>query len=67
MEFALVLINGDSCMGPQNLTDCRLDSQRDLSDRLTELNPKSKLFVLRDNPVTILPALFNEWWVSSIG
>jgi cryptochrome len=39
----------------------RLDSQRDVNERLTKLNNKSKLFVVRGDPVTVLPDLFAEW------
>jgi cryptochrome len=39
----------------------RLDCQNDLSKSITKLNAKSKLFVLREAPQTVLPKLFIAW------
>ena len=44
----------------------RLDCQSDLSDSITKLNPKSKLFVVREAPQSILPKLFRAWNVSHL-
>ncbi|KAK7429993.1 hypothetical protein QQZ08_003382 [Neonectria magnoliae] len=38
-----------------------LDCQNDLSESITKLNPKSKLFVLREAPQTLFPNLFKFW------
>ncbi|KAK7416404.1 hypothetical protein QQX98_005220 [Neonectria punicea] len=38
-----------------------LDCQNDLSESITKLNPKSKLFVLREAPQTLFPKLFKAW------
>lgn len=44
----------------------RLDCQDDLSASLTKLNPKSKLFVIREAPQTLLPKLFKAWRISHL-
>jgi cryptochrome len=44
----------------------RIDCQNDLSARITALNSKSKLFVLREGPETVLPKLWKEWRVSHL-
>ncbi|EGR48899.1 DNA photolyase [Trichoderma reesei QM6a] len=38
-----------------------LDCQNDLSQSITKLNKKSKLFVLREGPQTLFPKLFEAW------
>ncbi|KAI1814818.1 Cryptochrome/photolyase FAD-binding domain-containing protein [Poronia punctata] len=38
-----------------------LDCQQDLSKSIQNLNPKSKLFVIREGPQTVLPRLFRAW------
>ncbi|KAJ3578605.1 hypothetical protein NPX13_g1961 [Xylaria arbuscula] len=38
-----------------------LDCQQDLSDSIQKLNPKSKLFVIREAPQTLFPKLFTAW------
>ncbi|KAM0261284.1 hypothetical protein ACHAQJ_002315 [Trichoderma viride] len=38
-----------------------LDCQNDLSQSITKLNKKSKLFVLREGPQTLFPKLFKAW------
>ncbi|KAG6031500.1 hypothetical protein E4U19_008050 [Claviceps sp. Clav32 group G5] len=43
-----------------------LDCQNDLSESITKLNPKSKLFVLREGPQTLLPKLFKAWNVTHL-
>ncbi|KAF7548135.1 hypothetical protein G7046_g8779 [Stylonectria norvegica] len=43
-----------------------LDCQNDLSKSITKLNPKSKLFLLREAPQTIFPKLFKAWSVTHI-
>jgi cryptochrome len=43
-----------------------LDCQNDLSESITKLNPKSKLFVLREAPQTLLPKLFKAWDVTHL-
>ncbi|PHH88627.1 hypothetical protein CDD83_7285 [Cordyceps sp. RAO-2017] len=43
-----------------------LDCQNDLSRSITKLNPKSKLFVLREAPQTLLPKLFRAWRVTHL-
>lgn len=48
------------------LTVSRLDCQNDLSASITKLNPKSKLFVLREGPQTLLPKLFKSWRVTHL-
>lgn len=48
------------------LTRRRLDCQNDLSRSITKLNPKSKLFVLREAPQTLFPKLFKAWKVTHL-
>ncbi|KAK7751607.1 hypothetical protein SLS62_006432 [Diatrype stigma] len=43
-----------------------LDCQNDLSDSIQKLNPKSKLFVLREAPQTLFPKLFKAWNVTHL-
>ncbi|KAI1431155.1 DNA photolyase [Xylaria sp. CBS 124048] len=43
-----------------------LDCQQDLSDSIRKLNPKSKLFVLREAPQTLFPKLFTTWKVTHL-
>ncbi|SPJ74644.1 related to Deoxyribodipyrimidine photolyase [Fusarium torulosum] len=43
-----------------------LDCQNDLSKSITSVNPKSKLFVLREAPQTLFPKLFKAWKVTHI-
>ncbi|PHH63951.1 hypothetical protein CDD81_5170 [Ophiocordyceps australis] len=43
-----------------------LDCQNDVSESITKLNPKSKLFVLREAPQTLLPKLFKAWKVTHL-
>lgn len=44
----------------------RLDCQSDLSASITKLNPKSKLFVIREAPQTVLVKLFKAWNISHL-
>lgn len=44
----------------------RIDCQSDLSKSITKLNPKSKLFVVREAPQTVLPKLFKAWQISHL-
>ncbi|KAL8707178.1 MAG: hypothetical protein Q9220_007745 [cf. Caloplaca sp. 1 TL-2023] len=44
----------------------RLDCQNDLSESITKLNKKSKLFVIREAPQTVLPKLFKAWKISHL-
>jgi cryptochrome len=37
-----------------------------LSESITKLNPKSKLFVLREAPQTVLPKVFKAWKVTHL-
>jgi len=39
---------------------------QDVSESITKLNPKSKLFVLREAPQTVLPKLFKAWRVTHL-
>ncbi|KAI9679760.1 MAG: hypothetical protein M1817_004774 [Caeruleum heppii] len=43
-----------------------LDCQNDLSKSLTKLNKKSKLFLMREAPQTLLPKLFKAWRISHL-
>ncbi len=43
-----------------------IDCQNDLSASLTKLNPKSKLFLIREGPTTLLPKLFKAWRISHL-
>ncbi|TQN64620.1 Cryptochrome-1 [Colletotrichum shisoi] len=43
-----------------------LDCQNDLSESISKLNPKSKLFVLREGPQTLFPKLFKAWGVTHL-
>lgn len=43
-----------------------LDSMTDLSSRLTAINPRSQLFVVRGPPATMLVALFKQWGITDI-
>ena len=45
---------------------CRTDCQRDLSESLTKLNNKQKLFVIREAPQTLFPKLFKQWEISHL-
>ena len=45
---------------------CRLDCQSDLSASITKLNPKSKLFVVREAPQTLLVKLFKSWRITHL-
>lgn len=38
----------------------------DVSESYTKLNKKSRLFVVRGHPTTILPALFKDWKITDI-
>ena len=44
----------------------RLDCQSDLSASITNLNPKSKLLVLREASQTVLVKLFKAWKISHL-
>jgi hypothetical protein len=44
----------------------RIDCQNDLSAGIARLNPKSKLFVLREAPQTLLPKLWKEWRITHL-
>ena len=44
----------------------RLDCQSDLSTSISKLNPKSKLFLIREAPQTLLPKLFKAWKISHL-
>ncbi|WPV23581.1 Cryptochrome-2 [Fulvia fulva] len=43
-----------------------IDCQNDLSKSITKLNKKSKLFVMREPAVTLLPKLFKQWKVTHL-
>jgi deoxyribodipyrimidine photolyase len=43
-----------------------LDCQNDLSKSITKLNPKSKLFVVREAPQTLFPKLFKAWKITHL-
>lgn len=43
-----------------------LDCQNDLSKSITKLNPKSKLFLIREAPQTLFPKLFKEWKITHL-
>lgn len=45
---------------------CRLDCQSDLSASITKLNKRSKLFVLREAPQTVLQKLFKAWKITHL-
>lgn len=45
---------------------CRLDCQSDLSASITKLNSKSKLFVIREAPQTLLVKLFKSWKITHL-
>jgi deoxyribodipyrimidine photolyase len=45
----------------QKIDQNRLECQEDLSSSITKLNPKSKLFVIREAPQTLFPKLFKAW------
>ncbi|SCV72014.1 BQ2448_4708 [Microbotryum intermedium] len=47
-------------------SDPSLDSMTDVSDRITSINKKSRLFVVRGPPTTVLPALFKQWKITDI-
>ena len=44
----------------------RLDCQNDLSSSITKVNKKSKLFVVREAPQTVLSKLFKAWKISHL-
>ena len=41
--------------------ESRLECQEDLSSSISKLNKKSKLFIIREGPQTLLPKLFKAW------
>ncbi|CAN9222345.1 unnamed protein product [Alternaria alternata] len=43
-----------------------LDCQTNLSKSITKLNPKSKLFLIREAPQTLLPKLFKAWKITHL-
>ncbi|KAF2161709.1 hypothetical protein M409DRAFT_69523 [Zasmidium cellare ATCC 36951] len=43
-----------------------IDCQNDLSESITKLNNKSKLFVMREPAVTLLPKLFKTWKITHL-
>lgn len=43
-----------------------IDCQNDLSESITKLNEKSKLFVLREGGTTVLPKLFKAWKITHL-
>lgn len=43
-----------------------LDCQQDLSNSITRINPKSKLFLIREAPQTLFPKLFKEWNITHL-
>ena len=43
-----------------------LDCQNDLSSSITKINKKSKLFVIREAPQTVLVKLFKAWKISHL-
>lgn len=43
-----------------------LDCQQDLSNSITKLNPKSKLFLIREAPQTLFPKLFKQWKITHL-
>lgn len=72
---AVALIDGSFCkkirkynsIAPAaNVGAYSLDCQMDLSASITKLNPKSKLFLIREAPQTVLPKLFKSWKVTHI-
>ncbi|GAO13284.1 uncharacterized protein UV8b_03703 [Ustilaginoidea virens] len=52
--------------GGTNRWQFLLDCQNDLSESISRLNPKSKLFVLREGPQTLFPKLFKAWHVTHL-
>jgi cryptochrome len=52
-------------VGP-NRWNFLLDCQSDLSASITKLNPKSKLFLIREAPQTLFPKLFKEWKITHL-
>lgn len=44
----------------------RLDCQNDVSESITKLNPKSKLFVIREAPQTLFPKILKAWKISHL-
>lgn len=43
-----------------------LDCQSDLSESITKLNAKSKLFLIREAPQTLFPKLFKQWKITHL-
>ncbi|KAK2763235.1 hypothetical protein FQN54_009871 [Arachnomyces sp. PD_36] len=43
-----------------------LDCQNDISRSYTSLNPKQKLWVVREGPQTVLPKLWKQWGVTHL-
>ncbi|KAK5682262.1 hypothetical protein LTS10_005388 [Elasticomyces elasticus] len=54
-----------SRVGP-NRWQFLIDCLEDVSSSLTTLNPSSKLLVLREPAVTLLPKLFREWGITHL-
>ena len=45
---------------------CSIDCQNDLSSSINKLNKKSKLFLIREAPTTVLPKLFKAWKITHL-
>ena len=43
-----------------------IDCMNDVSESITKLNPNSKLFVLREPAITLLPKLFKAWKITHL-
>jgi deoxyribodipyrimidine photolyase len=43
-----------------------IDCQNDLSKSITKINPKSRLFVVREAPQTLFPKLFKAWKITHL-
>lgn len=52
--------------GASNRWQYLLDCLSDLSARITNLNKKSQLFLLREAPQTLLPKLFKAWRITHL-
>lgn len=55
-----------SCQCVQRLIRARIECQNDLSKRITAINKKSQLFLLREAPQTLLPKLWKEWKITHL-
>jgi cryptochrome len=61
-----VSVSLDSSILPRHSDNLSIDCQNDLSNSITKLNSKSKLFLMREAPQTLFPKLFKAWKITHL-